>query len=183
VTFAIESERLVIRPWQESDREVFRAFTSDERITRYLGRGPVWSGEQNDEFFARQQRHLENRGFCMGAMTRKSDGRVVGVAGLQPLRVGTDVETGWWVAPDCWGLGYAAEAGAAATDYGLNVLKLPRVVAIAHPDNAHSLRVMERIGMSYVGRFTGEELGIFVQHLEVVMYARDAASQLQLASN
>ncbi len=172
MTFRIETERLVMRPWTAEDRPVFRSFVDDLRITRYLGRGDVWTDEAVDEFFARQQRHLENRGFCMAAMTSKEDGRVVGVAGLQPLRKGDDVETGWWVAPDCWGRGYAAEAGAANVAYGLDVLQLPRVVAIAHAENAASIAVMKRIGMSFAGRFTGEELGIFVQHLEVVMYEK-----------
>jgi RimJ/RimL family protein N-acetyltransferase len=172
VTFRIDSERVYIRPWMAADRPVFRALVDDIRVTRYLGRGAVWSDENVDEFFARQQRHVENVGFCMGAIVRRDGDRVIGLAGLQPLRKGNDVETGWWLAPDVWGHGYAAEAGAAAVAYGLDVLKLPRVVAIAHPDNEPSLAVMRRIGMALVGRFTGEELGIFVQHPEVVMYAK-----------
>jgi RimJ/RimL family protein N-acetyltransferase len=172
VTFRIDSERVYIRPWTAADRPVFRALVDDIRVTRYLGRGAVWSDENVDEFFARQQRHVENVGFCMGAIVRRDGDRVIGLAGLQPLRKGNDVETGWWLAPDVWGHGYAAEAGAAAVAYGLDVLKLPRVVAIAHPDNEPSLAVMRRIGMALVGRFTGEELGIFVQHPEVVMYAK-----------
>jgi RimJ/RimL family protein N-acetyltransferase len=171
VTYRIDAERVYIRGWQASDRPIFRALVDDIRVTRYLGRGAVWSDEHVDEFFARQQRHLENVGFCMGAMVRKEDDRVIGLAGLQPLRKGNDVETGWWLAPDVWGHGYAAEAAGAAVAYGLNVLQLPRVVAIAHPDNEPSLAVMRKIGMTFAGRFTGEELGIFVAHPEVVMYA------------
>ena len=172
VTFRIDADRLYIRPWTAADRPVFRALVDDVRVTRHLGRGAVWSDEHVDEFFARQQRHLENVGFCMAAMVRREDERVIGLAGLQPLRKGNDVETGWWLAPDAWGHGYAAEAGNAAVTYGLNVLQLPRVVAIAHPDNEPSLAVMRKIGMKLVGRFTGEELGIFVQHPEVVMFAK-----------
>jgi RimJ/RimL family protein N-acetyltransferase len=172
VTFRIDTDRLYIRPWAAGDRPVFRSLVDDIRVTRYLGRGDVWTDEAVDEFFARQQRHLDTRGFCMSAMVRRSDERVIGLAGLQPLRKGDDVETGWWLAPDCWGHGYAAEAGAANVAYGLNVLHLPRVVAIAHPDNERSIHVMGTLGMEYVGRYTGEQLGIFVQHLEVVMYAR-----------
>lgn len=177
MTFRIEAERLFIRPWEAADRPIFRALVDDIRVTRYLGRGAVWSDEHVDEFFARQQRHLENVGFCMGAIVRKGDERVIGLAGLQPLRKGNDVESGWWLAPDMWGHGYAAEAGGAAVAHGLNVLKLPRVVAIAHPDNEPSLVVMRKIGMSFVGKFTGEELGIFVQHPEVVMYAKEATAR------
>ena len=157
--FLIETERLVIRPWQAADREAFTAMATDPQVMRYIGQGRPWSEADIDAFWARQAGTLETYGVCMGALVRKEDDRVVGVAGLQPLGTTGNYEIGYWIAPDCWRRGYALEAAQALVRYAFEVMDLPRVAAIADPENDRSIAIMEKLGMRDGGIKTGAELG------------------------
>ena len=53
----------------------------------------------------------------------------------------------WEIAPDQRRQGYASEAGQALIDYGFQDLRLRRIVAMTHDDNAASIGVMRKLGM------------------------------------
>ena len=58
------------------------------------------------------------------------------------------VEVGWLLARPWWGRGLATEAGAAAIDWGFGGLGLDRLISIIYADNAPSLRVADKLGMT-----------------------------------
>lgn len=148
--FCIETPRLLLRTWKSEDRDAFRAFVSDAGMMRFITAGRTWNESQVDEFFARQARNIDERGYCMGAVVLKETDGVIGVAGIQPHRLAGDDEIGWWIGPSFQRRGFASEIGQACLRYGLDVLKRQRIVAIADPANAASIRVMEKIGMRYL---------------------------------
>jgi ribosomal-protein-alanine N-acetyltransferase len=156
--FRLDTERLFIRPWQESDRPAFRTMSGDREVMRYVHGGEPYTEEEIDQFMARQKKQLDDLGMCMGALVEKSTGHVVGVAGVQPLGASGDIEIGWWLNREVWGRGYATEAGGAAMNHVLETLKRPRVVAIIDPGNKSSVGVVNRLGFTYDRRYTGAEL-------------------------
>src|SRR4051794_13336137 len=95
--FRIATARLAIRPWEPEDEPAFRRMVMDPEMMLHISHGKPWSEERIAEFFARQRRHLANRGFCLGALTERTSGEVVGLSGLQPMGTTADVEIGWWV--------------------------------------------------------------------------------------
>jgi ribosomal-protein-alanine N-acetyltransferase len=169
--FRIETERLAIRPWEPEDEPAFRRMVGDPGMMRHISHGKPWSEERIAEFFARQSRHLANRGFCLGALTDREGGQVVGLSGLQPLGTTADVEIGWWVFPELQGRGFGTEAGAGCLGYAWDTLGLRRVTAIAMPDNRPSIRIMEKLGLRFERRATGRDLGLAAPDIEVVVYA------------
>ncbi|HET7711335.1 MAG TPA: GNAT family N-acetyltransferase [Thermoanaerobaculia bacterium] len=174
--FLIETDRLTIRPWTESDRPAFTALMSDPEVTKYVHGGLPYPESEIDEFFERQQRQLRESDVCMGALCEKPSGRVVGIAGVQPLGTTGELELGWILARDVWGKGYATEAGAAAMRHVLDTLGRNRALAIIDPDNEPSKRVALRLGMTYDRRYTGVELGHRKPDLIVDLFYREAAS-------
>ena len=158
--FSLETDRLLIRPWHEpSDRPLFTALTYDPEVMRYVHGGRPYSEAEVDEWFSRQARQMRELDLCMGAMIEKATGKLVGLAGTQPLGTTGELEIGWWLAREMWGRGYATEAGGAAMRHVLETLGRSRVVAIIDPPNEPSKRVAERLGMHYVKTTTGLELG------------------------
>ncbi len=139
----------------------------DPEVTRYIHDGQPYSEVETDEHFARHARQLAEFGVCMGAVIEKSTGRLIGIAGTQPLGTTGDLEIGWIFARETWGRGYATEAGRACMSHVLETLGRPRVVAIIDPDNEPSKRVADRLGMQYEARYTGEQLGH--RHPEIVV--------------
>lgn len=147
----IETERLIVRPWRDGDREEYLANCNSEAVTAHLG-GPA-STEEVDAALARLRKSQEERGFCLWVVERKSDGRLLGCCGLKTTNLpGTpvedDIEIGWRLREDAWGQGYASEAAGAVLAWAWANLEVVRIVSFTVPANAASWRVMERIDMT-----------------------------------
>lgn len=138
-----------MRPWTDADRPAFKRMVADAEMMRHLTQGRTWRPDEVDEFYARQARHLAGHGVCMGALVLQETGEVVGVAGIQPLDAPGDYELGWWVWKAYWGRGYAPEAAMALVTHARDRMGLARVYAVIDPSNAASVRVAEKIGMSF----------------------------------
>jgi len=179
--FLLETERLVIRPWQPDDRSGFASIMSHPEVTRYVHGGRPYSEAEVDEWLARQARQLAEDGVCMGALIEKSTGHLAGLAGTQPLGTTGNLEIGWILAREAWGRGYATEAGAAAMRHVLETLARPRVVAIIDPGNEPSKRVAARLGMKYEATYTGEQLGHRLPEIVVDLFSREAFPVFEVA--
>ena len=184
MSFRIESERLIIREWSESDFAPFLEIVNDPEVMRYIGPGLVWTQSQMEAFLGRQSESVERHGFCVGALESKADGQLLGHCGIQHLGTGGDVEVGWWLARRHWGQGFGTEAGQAALTFAFDELDLAQVLAIAHSENKASRRVMERLGMQFQRRLKGGELDLPQLDAERVLYrilrkefSRENASQ------
>jgi [ribosomal protein S5]-alanine N-acetyltransferase len=179
--FLLETERLVIRPWQPDDRPAFASLMSHPDVTHYVHGGRAYSEAEVDEWLARQARQLAEDGVCMGALIEKSTGHLAGLAGTQPLGTTGNLEIGWILAREAWGRGYATEAGGAAMRHVLETLARPRVVAIIDPDNEPSKRVAARLGMKYEATYTGEQLGHRLPEIVVDLFSREAFPVFEVA--
>ena len=147
----IETERLIVRPWRESDRASYLATCNTEAVTAHLG-GPA-SVEEIDPALERIRASQEENGFCFWAVERRSDGAFLGYCGLKIANDGGapiegEIEIGWRLREDAQGQGYATEAAAACLEWAWDNLDVRRVVAITVPANERSWRVMERLGMT-----------------------------------
>lgn len=142
-----DAPQLAVRPWQSSDRAAFAAMVGDAEMMRYLTGGRCWRTDEIDEFLERQQRHLHKHQVCMGALVYEQD--VVGVAGIQPLDRAGEFELGWWVARAYQGRGWATAIGRALVAHAFDALGLDYVLAVINPSNAASIRVAEKLGMTF----------------------------------
>jgi ribosomal-protein-alanine N-acetyltransferase len=160
-----ETERLRFAAWKQGDTTEFGTLASDPLVVRYVSAGgEPWSEERIHEFVLRQMENWKRHRICLWKLLPKDSDKLIGICGLQHLPEGPDVEIGWWLAPGCWGKGYATEAARSALAYGFDVVKCERIVAIAQSANLDSLRVMDRLGM----RFEREAVH---KGLHVVLYA------------
>jgi ribosomal-protein-alanine N-acetyltransferase len=175
--FRLETERLFIRPWTPEDRPAFTALTHDPEVMKYVHRGLPYSEAEVDEWFTRHARQIAELDVCMGALIEKASGRLVGIAGTQPLGTTGDLEIGWWLARDVWGRGYATEAGGAAMRHVLDTLQRPRVCAIIDLGNEASKRVVGRLGLEYKKTVTGAELGHRRPEIVVDYFVREKSAQ------
>ena len=145
----IETDRLILRPWTERDRQPFADMSVDPSVMEHLM--PLGSRAAADQWIDRQIIHLAENGFCLWAVENKSTGAFTGAVGL--LRITYEahftpaVEVGWRIPQPLWGQGFASEAAAASIQFGFETLMLPEIVANTVPVNIRSRRVMEKLGM------------------------------------
>ena len=149
----IETARLRLRPYRESDRDSFAAMNADPEVMRFFP-APK-SRTESDQQFDHFARHFEEHGYSINACDTLADGSFVGAIGLARLETDLrealpgrpEVEIGWRFHKRFWGQGLAPEGARAWLDFAWTVLALPEVVAITHVHNLPSRRVMEKIGM------------------------------------
>ena len=146
----IETERLILRPWREADREPYADIMVDPEVGKWLG-GP-FTREQAHERVARFTANLAETGLGRLAVERKSDGRLIGHCGLAqtpdtpPVPAG--IEIGWALAPDVWGCGFATEAARAVIADGFARDDVAEILAFTGETNLRSRAVMQRLAMA-----------------------------------
>lgn len=147
----IETERLLLRNWRESDREPWAAMGTDPEVMRFFP--GLLDRAESDAVVDRVQSNIVELGWGFYAAERLSDGQFIGFIGIKPINFeaafAPAVEIGWRLARHAWGHGYASEGARACLAMGFTRLGLREIVSIARPDNLRSRAVMERIGMRH----------------------------------
>jgi len=146
----IRTERLILRNWEERDRDLFHRINSDDRVMAFF---PFRRDRaQSDVMLDTLRNGIDARGYGFTAAEIARTGQCIGFVGLmltdmEPVFPAGTVEIGWRLAPEFWGNGYVAEAAAAWLAFGFESLGLDEIVSFAVWNNRRSTAVMERIGM------------------------------------
>ena len=145
----INTERLILRDWRESDLVPWAAMNADPEVREYVG--PLLTFEQAEAWVLNYQDDLDRYGFGLWAVEVRASGEFVGFTGLATVDSElpfTGTEVSWRLARPAWGHGYATEAGLAALRYGFEVMEAPEILAVTMARNLRSQAVMQRIGMT-----------------------------------
>jgi [ribosomal protein S5]-alanine N-acetyltransferase len=91
----------------------------------------------------------EKFGFGLWHVARRADGAAVGMCGLLRRDNLPDVDVGYAFLPEYWGQGYAFEAAQATLQHAAGKFGLARVIGVVSEGNNASIRVLEKLGMSF----------------------------------
>ncbi|NKB71513.1 MAG: GNAT family N-acetyltransferase [Candidatus Latescibacteria bacterium] len=168
---AIETDRLILRNFQPSDLDRLALIMGNAEVMRFSTDGP-WSRQRTQTFLHNcladyTQQHW---GYGRLAVVHKADNKLIGFAGLAPFDEvdgSPEVEIGYRLHPQYWGLGLGTEAAAASRDYGLVQLGMKRLISLIEPENAASIRVAEKIGMKFEKEIRKWDLQILVYAIAV----------------
>jgi RimJ/RimL family protein N-acetyltransferase len=145
---ALTTDRLTLRTFRADDLPLYAALNADPEVAQYLG-GPA-SREYSDEIAEWANECYATNGLGLLAIERREDRRFLGMCGLHEQDwYPDDLEIGWRLAREHWGHGYATEAAEAWLGHAFGGRGLPRVISITDTDNARSVAVMKRVGMSF----------------------------------
>lgn len=146
----IETARLLLRPWRDSDVEPWVQMNADPRVAEFFPR--IYTRELSQSTAQRLRADLERRGYGWWVVEVREGSAFAGVVALQEVPFSAHFtparEIGWRFTPECWGRGYATEAALAALGFAFSRLGWNEVVAMTAAPNLRSQRVMERLGMS-----------------------------------
>jgi RimJ/RimL family protein N-acetyltransferase len=146
---SLETPRLVIRQFRDSDLEPFVAYRNDPEVYRYQGWKTPYLREDAADFIARTKAITPGMPgeWLQLAIDRKDSGEMLGdIAFHVPRSNPRQAYLGYTLARSAWGQGYASEAARKLLDYLFRVLDLHRVIADCDVDNAASIRLLERLG-------------------------------------
>jgi len=148
----IETGRLRLRPLVQEDFDAIFALNSDPEVMRYITGGEPMPRDQVEARLQFYLDHWQRHGFGLFAIEDIDTGEFAGFCGLQYLDSTSEVEVGYRLAEKYWGKGIATESGRVSLQFGFDYLNLDRIVAVVHPENLASQRVIEKLGLRYEKR-------------------------------
>jgi RimJ/RimL family protein N-acetyltransferase len=159
----LETERLLLRGWRESDIDAWAELCADDEVMRSLGHesgltfGDAW-GEM-----ARLAGHWALKGFGHWVLELRASGELAGRAGLFHPPDWPGLEVGWTVGRPHWGNGYAGEAARASMEWARVELGADHLISLIADENVRSQRVAEKLGMEQEGRaqVRGHDLRVY----------------------
>ncbi|MEO1131133.1 MAG: GNAT family N-acetyltransferase [Cyanobacteria bacterium J06639_1] len=164
-TWAIETQRLGLRPLRASDLEDLATIFADPAVMHFIG--GVRSRVETRRYLDSYIHHFETWGYGLWATIDKASGALIGRCGLvhQEVEGRTQLEVGYLLAKAYWGRGLATEAAIAIRDFGLTVSDRP-LIAIVHVDNRASQRVATKIGMNRTRQLEWRGFPVFIYELD-----------------
>lgn len=113
---------------------------TEEEAKNYLLNGPIKSYAEN--------------GYGLCAVIRKEDLKPIGMSGIIKRDNLDFPDIGFAFLPAFMGKGYAFEIADAIINHAKDILKLPMIYGIVNPENASSIKLLEKIGLRNIGTYT-----------------------------
>ena len=147
----LETERLILRHLLPEDLDALAALYRDPEIRRYFPEGTLTTAETKEELEWFLHGHPTFPQLGLWATLDKASGAFIGRCGLLPWTIDQrpEVEVAYLLDKAYWGRGLASEAAQAIAAYAFEKLKLTRLVCLIDRENAASMRVAEKIGMTF----------------------------------
>lgn len=147
-----ETERLIVRQYMPNDVEELFHVMSDRRVHTYTkDKDKPWNIQRTDAYI----KFMLNKDFktleCFhGAVIEKRSNCLIGLCGLNPYKEKAP-EIEWKLGVSYWGKGYATELGKQIIKESFASTDIVGIYGMAQPENIASRKVLEKIGMNYLG--------------------------------
>ena len=163
----IETERLILRPFEASDAEAAFGWFGNPIVMRFTPKGPDKSIEETRAKLAFFMQHQKAHSFSKWVILDRASGVAIGDSGLLVLEDYGWVDLGFRFAQPYWGKGLATEVAFAWLRAAFDEFRLIRLGAFVHPENIASIRVLEKIGFRTERRAT-------VMGMDSIVFSLDA---------
>jgi len=159
-----ETERLEIREFECGDIQTLRTILADPDVMEYSSKGSLNEVETSN-FVGWCIKSYKENGHGQWAGIEKKAGRLIGCCGLSRTTVDEcdEVEIGYRLAEDQWGMGLASEAANCVLAHGFQSCNIESIVGIVSPDHGASIRVLEKLGFRTFAeaRYSGWDVRIY----------------------
>ncbi len=151
----IETPRLKLRDWKQTDLASFIKMNADEEVMKYFPK--TLSAEETTVFYESIIAELKECGFGLYAVEIKENEEFIGFIGFHRATFEADftpcVEIGWRLKKEAWGKGYATEGAVSCLEYGFSKLGFNDIYSFTADVNEASQNVMKKIGMNFINTF------------------------------
>ena len=165
----LETLRLSMRNFTLDDFDDLYALNSDLRVMKYIADGTV---STRDEVAGALRRFVRYPTLYpdlgIWHTSRRDTGAFIGFFALNYAGRSTDIEVGYRLLHNAWGLGLATEGATALVHYGFDDLGLDRIIGVTAPGNKASQNVLMKAGLADQGwgRYYNRRLRLFAAERE-----------------
>lgn len=157
----LESDRLLIRPYQLGDEQAMFEMNSDPIVQKYTGDTLLHTVEEAKNLLINVVfKDYEKHGYGRLAVIYKPDNKLIGFTGFKNLpEMNGETDLGYRFIQEYWGKGIATESALMSLKYGFEDLGLKTIYAFAEPENIGSVKIIRKLGFSLlkVAPYPGEE--------------------------
>lgn len=151
MNIVFQTPRLTLRQFTEADASLIFALNSGPVVLKYLHE-PLLENEEHAAQIIRdiilpQYQHKLGR----WAIHLKENNEFIGWCGLKYRPELDEIDLGYRLMQKAWGKGHATEAAQYSLAHGFNTLNLKMITGRAHIENIASIKVLEKIGMDFIG--------------------------------
>lgn len=155
MNYIFETDRLRLRALTLEDVSFIIELLNTPGWLQYIGDRNVRTGEQAIAYLQNGPlKGYREHGFGLWRVETKADGTPIGMCGVMKREHLETPDIGFAFLPRYNGLGYAYEAAAASLSYAKETLGIGKVAAIVLPNNAPSIKLLEKLGLTFVRTFT-----------------------------
>ncbi len=147
----LETARLVLRPIAVNDAAPLHRISNEPGVRRYLWDDEPVSTATVWELTSQSARMFSEEEIGLFGVRRRGSENLIGFCGFVRLEGMKELELAYELTQGAWGEGLATEASLACLRHAFEDANLARVIAGADAENVASLRVIEKLGMTYVG--------------------------------
>jgi ribosomal-protein-alanine N-acetyltransferase len=142
----LSGPRLSLRYARAEDAAALFELGRDPDVSRFFSWGPYTHPDEASAFIERMAAQRES-GERLEFLIVDEQDKPIGITGLSEFSArDRRAVVGTWLGREHWGSGANAESKALVLSLGFETLGLQRISAYAHPDNARSVRALERLG-------------------------------------
>ncbi|HMK04733.1 MAG TPA: GNAT family N-acetyltransferase [Ferruginibacter sp.] len=146
-----ETPRLLLRQFTIEDAPLILSLNSDPEVVKYIHEPILKTEEQAKEILRNIILPQYKKGLGRWAIHLKDNMEFIGWCGLKYRPEPDETDLGYRFSQKSWGKGFAAEAAGHTLDHGFKILNLRLITGRAHIENIASIKVLEKIGMTFIG--------------------------------
>ena len=146
----IVSERLYLKEFTQNDVNDYFRLNSDADVMKFIRPPDIDIKAIKGYIKKKVKYYAKHTGFGNWACFEKEGDEFIGFFELAHLDNTEEIEVGYRLHKEFWGIGYATEMTKILIEYGFNNLNLDKIVAITHPENFSSQNVLLKSGLKYV---------------------------------
>ncbi len=151
----IETERTIMRMLSKEDAIDFFNLNLDKEVLKYTGDQPFENIQASIDFLTKYDQY-EKYGVGRLAVIDKATLKFIGWCGLKYSQEKNEYDIGFRFFKNYWNKGFATETAKKCLEYGLDELKIDKIIGRAMKENIGSIKVLEKIGMKFKENFDFE---------------------------
>ncbi|WP_306008404.1 GNAT family N-acetyltransferase [Bacillus sp. MMSF_3353] len=169
----IETERLLIRPYQIDDLDYLYEIQKNPEVHRYIS-DPIYSLEEMKNIIqwsidSNKKNTVDSIVKFNLAIIEKTSQKVIGYCGLGPLDFAPSLtEVYYALSHDKWGKGFATEATKALLKYAFSVFRIENIVTTVFPENSASIHILEKLGFQF--KYKVQNLDVEFQEFDGLLF-------------
>lgn len=148
----LETQNLIVRQYTMGDVDGLYEVMSNSQVHQYTkDKNKPWDNDKTDKYI----RFFIDKNFvtldCFhGAIVEKASNRIIGLTGLNSYKE-NEPEIEWKLGVNYWNKGYATEIGKEIIREAFKTADIIGIYGMAEPENKASRKVLQKIGMKYLG--------------------------------